>query len=182
MVNPNLVSWTGCAVQDEACHAAGISNLPGWWKKCVIVKGEDLEKSQEFGNSGMHIIVVKMRSSGQPWATLPSNGLLWSISILLPDASSAGELHCCMFVQVELVFFSLLKSRCEWRCPVALIHCEHCELILVFLEPGHNKRMWNLRFLWCAIRRFVVFWSLQGRKWREYLQNICIYYLPDYRA
>jgi hypothetical protein len=30
--------------QDNTCHAAGISNLPGRWKKFVSVKGEYLEK------------------------------------------------------------------------------------------------------------------------------------------
>jgi hypothetical protein len=37
-----VLNWL-CS-QDKTFYAAGISNLPGRWKKCVAVKGEYLEK------------------------------------------------------------------------------------------------------------------------------------------
>jgi hypothetical protein len=38
----DIVNWL-CS-QDKTVYAAGISSLPGRWKKCVNVKGEYLEK------------------------------------------------------------------------------------------------------------------------------------------
>jgi hypothetical protein len=39
---PELATWSGYNL------AAGISNLPGQWKKCFNVKGKYHEKEQEF--------------------------------------------------------------------------------------------------------------------------------------
>jgi hypothetical protein len=56
--------------QDKTFYSAGTSNLPGWCKKCVSVKGEYLEKEQEFGDSGMNILIVRKENPDQPGTTL----------------------------------------------------------------------------------------------------------------
>lgn len=44
MMNSNAVSWTGYTVRTKSFYADGTSNLPGYWEKCVSVKGDYLEK------------------------------------------------------------------------------------------------------------------------------------------
>jgi hypothetical protein len=46
-----VLNWP-CS-RDKTFYADGISNLPGWRKKYVDVKGEYLEKEWEFRNAGM---------------------------------------------------------------------------------------------------------------------------------
>lgn len=53
-------------------------------KKCVSVKGEYLEKEQEFGDSGMNILFVRKESPSQPGTTLVA---FTSETSLLPTAS-----------------------------------------------------------------------------------------------
>jgi hypothetical protein len=38
--------------RDKTFYAGDISNLPGWWEKCVSVKREYSENALEFGDSG----------------------------------------------------------------------------------------------------------------------------------
>jgi hypothetical protein len=44
-------------------NAAGISNLPGQWKKCISVKAEYLQMAWEFGMAHIFILLKNSRSA-----------------------------------------------------------------------------------------------------------------------
>jgi hypothetical protein len=52
--------------QDKTFSATGISDLPGWEKKCVTVEGEYFEMESEFGDSGTYILFAKKKKKSRP--------------------------------------------------------------------------------------------------------------------
>jgi hypothetical protein len=61
-----VLNWLG--IHDNTFYTAGNSSLQAWWKICVRVKVEYLDKEWELSDSGLYTIFVK--SPGQPWTTL----------------------------------------------------------------------------------------------------------------
>jgi hypothetical protein len=55
-----IQTWCRELASQNIFYAAGVTNLPGRWKKYVSMKRDHLEMEWEFDDSGMYILVVKL--------------------------------------------------------------------------------------------------------------------------
>lgn len=112
--------------QDKTFYAAGISNLPEPWNKCVSVKQEYIEKGVEFGSFGMYILFAKNKKEIKSRPTL--NHL--HIYILKnPLTTCNGGWHYYLT--------SLLCVEC-WK-PCSNSFSNSTRVPIIFFKKGHTK-------------------------------------------
>jgi hypothetical protein len=97
------LGWQKFQTDDEIKHcpevaaqtfcATGISSFRGWWKKCVSVEEEYLEKEWEFGDLGTYILHVKKIKS-RSTLNHPHNDFLLDKDYILFIVKDISTLHC----------------------------------------------------------------------------------------